>query len=338
MKGFMWRVLIGSFFVLLGILSAGCNLDTRKPTELPLMTISPLAPFILDPETNNSTDAADKAQSSNITTPERPDEMEQAARAGDEYSLSEAGDTDVLEPDYRVQFIEEDDILNVRSGPGVSYPIVDAYPLGTTGFKVTGPGQMVGNSRWLPIQHNELTGWVNSRFLVEAVSPQEFCADGDSKQIIDNLIEAIESRDSLLMAELVGDGRSLRIRRNWWNPEANLDSDIIPEIFFSMQSYHWGVADGSGQAIEGTFNAIIKPLLDKNLLGASEIGCGTILHGGTAGLVQLPVEYEGINFYSLYRPAGANEFELEWGTWVVGIETWQGVYRLSFLVHYEWEI
>jgi hypothetical protein len=137
---------------------------------------------------------------------------------------------------------------------------------------------------------------------------------------------------------LVEEGRPLHIRRHWWNPESILDSKIIPEIFTSTQSYDWGIADGSGDAIVGTFDAVIKPLLEKDLIGATEIGCGHILHGGTAGFVRLPNAYEGINFYSLYRPAGPDEFELDWGTWVVGIETWQGVHRLTFLVHYDWEI
>ena len=137
---------------------------------------------------------------------------------------------------------------------------------------------------------------------------------------------------------MVEEGRSLRIRRHWWNPEVNLDSDVVPEIFISTESHRWGVADGSGEAIVGTFSVVIDPLLRQNLLGATEIGCGIILHGGTAGFVKLPIAYEGINFYSLYRPAGPDEFELDWGTWVVGIETWQDDYRLAFLVHYEWEI
>jgi hypothetical protein len=39
----------------------------------------------------------------------------------------------------------------------------------------------------------------------------------------------------------------------------------------------------------------------------------------------------------MYRPGPAGE-ELDWGTWVVGIERWQEEYFVSFLVHYQWEI
>jgi hypothetical protein len=98
------------------------------------------------------------------------------------------------------------------------------------------------------------------------------------------------------------------------------------------------VADGSGAPIEGAFSKTMLPLIDRNLTPASVSGCDEILHGGTAGLVKLPASYEGVNYYSLYRPAGPDDFELDWGTWVIGIERWQGQYYLSFLVHYEWEI
>ena len=75
-----------------------------------------------------------------------------------------------------------------------------------------------------------------------------------------------------------------------------------------------------------------------DLLEATEIGCNEILHGGTAGLIQLPDGYETINYYSFYRPGSAEYEGMDWGTWVVGVESWQGEFFLSFLVHFAWEI
>ena len=87
----------------------------------------------------------------------------------------------------------------------------------------------------------------------------------------------------------------------------------------------------------GSFAKVILPMLQKDLLGASETACNEILSGATAGLVQLPEGYEALNFYSLYRPA-TDEIEFDWGTWVVGIEQWNGRYYLGYLVHFAWEI
>ena len=79
-------------------------------------------------------------------------------------------------------------------------------------------------------------------------------------------------------------------------------------------------------------------LVTNNLLNSTETGCNEIIHGGTAGLTVLPASYEGINFVSLHRSPEPDEFELDWGTWVIGIERWEGEYYISFMVHYEWEI
>ena len=93
-----------------------------------------------------------------------------------------------------------------------------------------------------------------------------------------------------------------------------MNKDEVASLFESEESYSWGIADGSGDPIEGTFSEV------------------------TAGLVQLPTSYEGTNYYSFFRPAGPDEFELDWGTWVMGVEFWLGQPYLSYMVHYEWEI
>jgi hypothetical protein len=334
-----WRRFIALCIGLIGALSAGCGVDTGQSGDFPLTPLVSVTSIVTD----NGQGALAAAPKTTIEPPEPTEIVEVLALQTEATTLPIEGETDVIEPDviepsYRVHFIEDNDVLNIRSGPGVTYPIVGELKLATADLRATGAGQVVRNSLWFPIQHNDASGWVNSRYLVEEVSAEDFCADGDSRQVVEKLLHAVDTGDGALLAELVEEGRPLRIRRHWWNPEAILDSNSIPGIFASTQSYDWGTADGSGDTIVGTFDASIKPLLEKNLIGATEIGCGAILHGGTAGIVQLPNAYEGISFYSLYRPAGPDEFEMDWGTWVVGIETWKGVYRLTFLVHYEWEI
>ncbi len=83
---------------------------------------------------------------------------------------------------------------------------------------------------------------------------------------------------------------------------------------------------------------MIAPLIKKNLTSANVLDCNHIGHGGTAGIIKLPDSYDGVNFYSSFRQPGSEDFELDWGTWVIGVENWQGRYSLSYLIHYEWEI
>jgi hypothetical protein len=51
----------------------------------------------------------------------------------------------------------------------------------------------------------------------------------------------------------------------------------------------------------------------------------------------LPDGYQNVQYFSYFRPAG-DEIGFDWGTWVVGIESWQSKIYLSYLVHYNWEI
>lgn len=64
---------------------------------------------------------------------------------------------------YRVAGVDEDDILNVRSGPALYYESVGGLPPEGRGVKIVGPCR----DDWCPIQHGSMTGWVNRYFLTE---------------------------------------------------------------------------------------------------------------------------------------------------------------------------
>lgn len=71
---------------------------------------------------------------------------------------------------FMVINVASDDVLNVRSGAGVEYPIVGTIPYNGTDIQVTGPTMVVGESSWAPILYEGFSGWVNLRFL--AAQPQ----------------------------------------------------------------------------------------------------------------------------------------------------------------------
>lgn len=244
--------------------------------------------------------------------------------------------TTTTEPQYRVAFVTDDDTLNVRSGPGVVNSVIGKLPPDTGGVRITGPGQIVAGSTWVPITANGLNGWVNGRYLTQSVV--NFCTDPAVTQLLGNLETAVANQNGSLLAQLVHPERGLRIHHSWWNPEIHLTQADVRNIFASNIQIDWGVQDGSGNPIIGSFSQEILPLLQEDLLPASESGCDEIIHGGTAGFVRLPDGYDAIHYYSLYRP-GTEEFGgMDWGTWVVGIEQWQGSWYISYLVHFQWEI
>jgi len=66
---------------------------------------------------------------------------------------------------YKVTKVKSDDVLFVRKGPGVKYERVGSIPPDGLNVKITGPATQVGKSHWVPIQYQQLKGWVNRAFL-----------------------------------------------------------------------------------------------------------------------------------------------------------------------------
>lgn len=329
------------FVACLVVLGLACGLGTAEPTPtLPPVVNTPLPTVEQQPTQAAEETAAGEADTETVTAGAAAATPTLAA-AADETAAGQGTAVPTVDIDteavYRVVHVDENDILNVRSGPGPGNSVVTSLAPGSTGVRIVGFGQPVNGTVWVPINVDTVSGWVNSRFLTEDIPGDEFCNAAEPRALLDQLREAIENRDGDLLAEISNPERGLRIRRYWNSDGVRFENQQINNVFNLTQSYFWGVADGSGEDVNGSFSDIVVPLLDRNLVGSTEVGCNEILQGGTAGLVQLPFRYEGANYYSMHRPAEAGN-ELDWGTWVVGIERWQGEYFVSFLVHFEWEI
>ncbi len=336
------------FTIMLGIV-AGFILGCRSSLEQPAIESIQIPTVIALEDTGLGEESTELAHTFTPTpeSPNQPGEDTQPPVNADIPNEVDPADSPDLSANdslaeqeflYRVVFVESGDTLNVRKGPGVAYSPVGELEPGTTGVKVTGAGENVGNSLWVPVEATGTRGWVNSRYLTMDIPAEGFCRDGEALEFVEKVQSALTSEDGDLLAEMIPDDRALRIRRHWWNNEVAIEREEATNLFNRDDEVAWGTADGSGSPIEGSFADVITPLIQKNLTSDNILDCNNIIQGGTAGLVRLPASYEGINYYSSHRPPGSEDFELDWGTWVIGVEKWQGRYILSFLVHFEWEI
>ena len=173
---------------------------------------------------------------------------------------------------------------------------------------------------------------------VAAPEMEETCAEPEVAELVARLQQAIATENEDDLTALVHPQRGLKVRMAWWNPPVIFGGAAAASLLSDETSHDWGIEDGSGFAITGSFAEVALPPLQKDLVEATQMGCGEILHGATAGLVQLPPEDEGMDYASLYRPAPPDMIEFDWGTWVVGYEEWQGEPRITNLVYYRYEI
>lgn len=317
------------------LLATGCRPVAVEPAatpatgeSAPLTTATATAPPVLQAAPTATTAAATAPATAAPTAPD----VEATSVPLPTENVAGDGST------YQVIFVVENDVLNVRTGPGAANPVAGELAADADDIIVTGPGEQVAGSLWVPVVAGTLSGWANSQFLTESIDGDVFCSSPAVEELVEAFRRAVADRDGESLARLVHPEHGLRIRRHWWNPEVTLSRIEAADLFDGSQSYYWGVADGTGDEMRGSFERYILPLLERNLLPATEMACNRILHGSTAGLVQLPEGYEAANYYSVYRPAGEDMIEFDWGSWIIGIERWQGVYYLSFLVHFEWEI
>ncbi|MDT8305658.1 MAG: hypothetical protein RRC07_06955 [Anaerolineae bacterium] len=169
---------------------------------------------------------------------------------------------------------------------------------------------------------------------VAAPELAETCASPEVAELVASLQQALATENEDDLAALIHP-QGLEVRMAWWNPPVHFSGG---SLLSDDTSHGWGTDDGSGFAITGSFAEVALPSLQNDLVPATEIGCGEILHGATAGLVQLPPEDEGLDYVSLYRPAPPDLIEFDWGTWVVGYAESNGQPLITTLIHYAYEI
>jgi formylglycine-generating enzyme required for sulfatase activity len=71
---------------------------------------------------------------------------------------------------YVITNIVEGDTLNVRSGPGMNFPVVAKLVNGTSGVSITGDQVLNGSDDWLPISFPGGKGWTRPKYLATAAN------------------------------------------------------------------------------------------------------------------------------------------------------------------------
>ena len=239
---------------------------------------------------------------------------------------------------YAVILVPEGDVLNIRSGAGVNNEVVGTLEPAASGIVRTGKTTPVGADLWVEVQNpGGGTGWVNSNFLTEEVASSAFCSDARVTTLVQNLESAITAGNDDMLAALIHSRHGLDARLWRYGTVANYTPEEASWMFESEYEVNWGPAPGSGENTIGTFSEALLPRLQEVFNADYTIHCNDPLDLATFSVQPWPLEYENINFYTVYAPGTEQYGGLDWRAWTVGVEYVEGKPYLFSLIHYQWE-
>jgi hypothetical protein len=239
--------------------------------------------------------------------------------------------------EYAVVLVEENDVLNVRKGAGADQPSLANLKPGSAGISLTGQERRVGDDRWVEIRHPQAgSGWVNAYYLTEAVSPAAFCADDRVKTLVADLDRAITTGDGRLIAALVSPAHGLNVHYFRDGEVANYSQAEAAWIFESDYGMNWGIHPASGLEVKGAFQDVVLPSLLDVFESEYTLECNAPDLGGGNYTYAWPVEYAPINYYLIHKP-GTPGIDLDWRSYLVGVEYVNGKPALFSLIHFFWE-
>jgi photosystem II stability/assembly factor-like uncharacterized protein len=234
---------------------------------------------------------------------------------------------------YAVVRVASYDVLNIRSGAGVSQPVVGSFPPDAMDVMRTGPAVMVDGSEWVEVQNpTGGTGWVNSFHLTEYVTHDAFCADARIAPLIEQLKGSMNQSNGDVFAALVSPKHGVDVRLWAYQPAVNFTQATAGNVFTSPQVYNWG-SGPRGEPDFGTFAEIIQPrMLDTLNAPDMETYCDNLTK---VYPLATPWPHPNIRFYNLYKPAVGEEFNFR--TWLIGFEYINNQPYLYGMVNIVWE-
>lgn len=160
------------------------------------------------------------------------------------------------------------------------------------------------------------------------------CTDPQVITLIDTLETAILNSDGTVLASLVSPANGMDVRWVRYGTVVNYDSSQAKFLFETTFEVDWGAQPGSGEPKVGAFHDVIVPDLVDVFNQPYTLHCNELKYGGATYEVSWPYDKD---FYSIYFPGTAANGNLDWHTWVAGVEYAGGQPYLYALTQFFWE-
>lgn len=161
------------------------------------------------------------------------------------------------------------------------------------------------------------------------------CADNQTTALLNNFKTALQTSNGALLSSLISPVHGMDVRYYRDGRVVNYDQAHARYVFGTNYDVNWGRAPGSGKTTRGSFHQIVLPALLNVFDQNYTVACNQILVGGATYQITWP--YSGINFYSVYYAGTQLNGNMDWHTWVIGIDYVGGQPYLYALIQYRWE-
>lgn len=162
-----------------------------------------------------------------------------------------------------------------------------------------------------------------------------FCDDLRARELITSLGKAVSANDGALLASIVSPSAGMDVRFYRDGNVINYDVEHAKFVFVTTFQADWGVSFGSGQHTLGAFHDIVVPSLQQVFTPNAILVCNQLKVGGATYEPLWP--YPGMNYYSVHFPGTETYGQMDWQTWVVGMDMTSGKPMLAALAHFVWE-
>jgi len=112
------------------------------------------------------------------------------------------------------------------------------------------------------------------------------------------------------------------------------DQNQAKFLFETTYQADWGAEPGSGAEKTGSFHDVVVPALSKIFSQPYSLHCNELKYGGASYPVKFPYDK---GYYSIYFPGTQANGNMDWQTWVVGIESVGGKPYIYALMQFFWE-
>ena len=165
-------------------------------------------------------------------------------------------------------------------------------------------------------------------------NPATICGDPQVTALIESFKKAILTSDGLLLSTLVSPARGMDVAFFRDGTVITYKPEHAKFLFETTFEVDWGTEPGNGAVKRGSFHDVVVPELTRTFNQPYTLHCNELKHGGATYELEWPYQNE---FYSIHFPGTAANGNLDWQTWVMGIEYVSGKPYVYALIQFFWE-